>query len=251
MSDMKLRVSLGGMLRIVFFCAVGFGALATPSPFWDSLIFTAAILSLVAALIGCIMHRERDRRAYAIGFALVCGLYMGITTLPWLSLHYGSRLITHTLLDLLADQKGAALPPFPGALSASEGGTSGIIVFQAGGTMMMSSSGGTAGYLTGMGAMRAGGMVPTTMTGRSTRRSTPPSPPPPPPPPPPSRWSLWSQPDQAGFFLNQGATTTRTHLIFYIGHSLFAILFGIMGGALARNLARGRVEDRPSGELVS
>lgn len=67
-----------------------------------------------------------------------------------------------------------------------------------------------------------------------------------PTPPPPTRWAVWTEPERAVQHLTFGPTATWSAPVTFlrIGHSLFGILSGIMGGWLTWWFrSGGRAED--------
>jgi len=94
------QFSIAGLLLFVLAAAIAFAALARPSCFAASAMFSLLLLCLTVALIG-VIYRRGYRRAFWAGF-LTCGsLYTVLSLAPWFEYHVGSRLVTTAILDII------------------------------------------------------------------------------------------------------------------------------------------------------
>jgi hypothetical protein len=204
MPTTSARFSIAGALGAILLFGVGFAALASPSAFWLNTIFTLNVAVLVAALIGWLFRRDPVRRAFWAGFLIAGGTYLALSRSEWAGQqHIGEQLATTMLLDLLYDQikpPPVTIPP-PAAAGGMMGGMSG----------------------NGMMDMMMGGLMPM-----------------PAPALPPTRWKTWTTPDrfaqtrQIAMWRYMDCPTSFLR----IGHSLFSLLFGMMGGLLAGRYRR-------------
>jgi len=210
MPSTSARFSIAGALGIIGLFGIGFAALATPSAFWMNTVFTLNLAVLVAALIGWLFRRDPARRAFWAGVLIAGGSYLFLSRTTWLGNQgFGEPLATTMLLDILYAQ----IEPPPTTVAPASG-------------MMMGMMGG--GGMSGMGSMMSGsGMMAGGATG--------------PPSPPPTRWSRWNVPDRSNeaAYINNLPLVQGPRSFFRIGHSLFSLLFGIMGGLLAQRYRRG------------
>jgi hypothetical protein len=90
------RYNIAGMLGAISLVAVSFAALREATDQWDSALFSLTLgLLLVAALLA--IHRTGARRAFWMGFALLGWSYLGLALVPSTE----SRLITTRALAYL------------------------------------------------------------------------------------------------------------------------------------------------------
>jgi hypothetical protein len=75
------RITIAGLLGIVAFVAVAFAALREATNPWDSGVFGVILMTLLTSVLLAI-HREADRRAYWIGFALFGWAYLSMSLIP-------------------------------------------------------------------------------------------------------------------------------------------------------------------------
>lgn len=214
MPTTSARVSIAGLLAVVALCGVGFAALASPSALWVSAVVSLNLALLVLALIRAVYHREPLRRAFWGGFLAAGLVYLLASRLPWFGESgLGEELATTAFLDIAYAQIEPSTPPPP---TPAPG-----MMMMGGYGSMMSGTGMMSGGMMGMG----GGTAPT-------------------PGPPPTRWSVWTQPDRATVHLpvsgpGPASNWSLPKTFARIGHSLFSLLCGIMGGSLARRYRRG------------
>jgi hypothetical protein len=227
MSRPTARFSIAGVLGVIALFAVGFAALASPSAFWLNTLFSLNLAILIAALIGWLFHRDPARRAFWAGFLVAGGIYLVLSRSWWLGeQRLGEQLATTMLLDILYAQ----IEPLPQTVPPAVVGYGGMMGMGGGG-MMSGVEGGMAGMMGGMSAGMMGGMPAGT----------------PPASTPPTRWSQWTAPDRIRQYYPVGTVTTLGSPFGFlrIGHSLFSLIFGIMGGLLAQKYRRG--VENPSG----
>src|SRR3954469_16446451 len=88
-----IRLTIGGLMALVLFAAVGFGALRDPSDDWASGIFTLTVLMLATALLGA---TSRSGKAGVMwrGAAIFGGVYLGMA------------------FGVVKDGIGSSFPPF-------------------------------------------------------------------------------------------------------------------------------------------
>lgn len=216
------RVTIGGTLLVVVVLGVGLAALRSSSPVWASAIYSAAIAAVVFAMLGGIFRRG-PARAFWSGFAIVGGIYLVLSCGPWLESTVGNQLVTTAALELFY---AAIEPPSP---PASMGGMGGGMMSGYGGMGGMPGMPGMGGAGMGMGG--PGGMMPggggwvgpaVTTANESKLRI---------------QWRIWSQPRHEAdhLLIIWNVASLQSSLTYQrIGHSLFALLFGLLGGLTAR-----------------
>jgi hypothetical protein len=226
----KLRVSVAALMASIAFCGVGFAALRSSSLLWADTVFTVAVALLTVAVLKVIAARGR-RRAFWAGYATCGWLYLSLSLLPPFDDSVGPHLLTTTLVDLSYPWV-VPVTPLPGGMGG--GGMAGM----GGGGMMgrgMGSNlmGGMGGGMAGMGGgMGGGGMMgigggasrePTYWESLRNYRGglTTPSP----------NYGTWNV-----FPLKRYSTDTYLR----IGHSLVALLSGLVGGWLALRFLAAR-----------
>jgi hypothetical protein len=202
------RFSIAGVLVFIAICAIALAALSSPSNLWANVTFSLALGSFGVALISAFFGKGAVR-AYWLGFLLCAGTYYAMTLTSCLGDSVGRRLITEAALDLLY----SANSPDETELPSSSPDNGSVVV-------------GAADVI-----------VPTQMTYSPTTPAFPLL--------PSSPWVAWTEPDRAlttkvagrtGFF----GCPEAFHLI---GHSMFTLLFGVMGGIFARRRYRASTSD--------
>lgn len=78
------RLTVAGLLILVGFLALGFGALKNPSILWACSVFMLANCALVVATIGSLVRRGRSR-GFWTGFAVAGWTYWLLSFGPWFS----------------------------------------------------------------------------------------------------------------------------------------------------------------------
>ncbi len=203
----RTRLSILGMMATIALIALGFAGLRTPTVLWASLIFTVTVAFLSTAILGAIARRGRARVAWA---------GVGVFGWAYFVLSFGP----------FPNQNGVTCPPFPTRIlvdylrSARESTDAAISASHSPWAPLRPD---TAPHGESMlDAPRAAFWFANPLT--SPRPPAMGSPPPPPPTLPKLAYLDWLD-------------------LRRIGHSLGAILFGLIGG-LVGFLIAGR--DRPS-----
>jgi hypothetical protein len=100
---MRVRFSIASLLAAIGFCGVSVAALRSSSALWASVIFTALVAVLSAAILGAMASRGRSRLAWA-GLAVFGWVYLAIAFGPWPFNPDGPPpLLTVPLLDSIQD----------------------------------------------------------------------------------------------------------------------------------------------------
>lgn len=227
----SFRFSIANLLLFIVALGVSFAALRNPSQLWANAWFSVALATLTIAVLAAV-YRRGKRRAFWVGFASCGWLYLVLALGPWLESAVGSFLVTTAILDVVYPQIVPAPPP-----PASSAPASGMGGGMPGGTMMTAPGTGFGAYAPPPSApgMMGSGMM---MTGGAMSAV-----------PPPSAWSNWTVPDQ---YTGLGESIGNVPLVSSepfrrIGHSLFALLCALLGGALARRFASTReVDEHPA-----
>ena len=92
----RIRCSIANLLLVVLFTGIALAALRSGSALWGSLLFTAAVAALLVAVVGAVYCRDQ-RRAFWLGFALFGWGYLLLGLVP----EARSQLATTALLDVL------------------------------------------------------------------------------------------------------------------------------------------------------
>ena len=192
---MRLRFSLRQLLAFVAFVAVGCGGLIRPTVFLASLIFTATLVVLLAAVLAAV-GRKGTARVFWIGFAIAGSGYLWMAhwadeesytvSTQW-RLQTTGPLFTTKLLALAHE---ALHPPPPGGFGGMPGGMGGM---GGGGGMFALPLEPTAAPVFGQMAIPSPGSAATA-----------------------------------------AAYVTQMNAFMRIGHSLWALVFAYLGGQLAR-----------------
>jgi hypothetical protein len=106
------RVSILGLMGCVFACAVALAALRNASELWAGITLLIALGALGTALLGVIYQQGKDR-AWWLGFALFGGGYLTLAFAPWFSEEVGLKLATTQLLGYLHSQVTQSPTPQP------------------------------------------------------------------------------------------------------------------------------------------
>ena len=193
----RLRFSLRWLFGVVSCAAVGCASLAYATPFGSKLVLTCTLAVLVAAGVAALVHRG-PRRAFWAGFAIVGVAYLWLVCGSWQTPH-GHPLRDWLLTTAVLDWCHGKMPHTRSIPPISPSSPPGMFSALGGGSMM---PGGSAyGPMTG--AMPAGiAGMPGGMAGG------------------PPGVALTAPPDPGDFSI--------------AGHSLFALLFAMLGGLFAR-----------------
>ena len=109
------HVSILGLMIFVLACGVGTAALTASTAIWDSIVFSATLLILTAAILLAV----HGRRAFWLGFALFGWAYLVSSLIPSVE----SRLLTTKGLAYI-DAKTANRQSLPVAVAFSGNGHS-------------------------------------------------------------------------------------------------------------------------------
>ena len=97
----NMPFSLLTAFGVVTFFAVSFAAMARPSSLWASIVWTATMVTLGSALLGCIFGSKRWRAYYA-GFSFFGIAHMTLLFGPWFRDHTADVLVTSHIADYIA-----------------------------------------------------------------------------------------------------------------------------------------------------
>ena len=102
----RFHFHIGSLLILVVILGVGFAALREAGDLWDSVILCATMVLLLASILLAV-HRNAERRAFWLGFALFGWSYVGLAAMPSIE----QRLLTTRVLvhldSLVPDRSGA------------------------------------------------------------------------------------------------------------------------------------------------
>jgi hypothetical protein len=192
------RFSIASILAIIGIVGIALAAFRDPSYLWANATFSTAYAALVLAIIN-VLYSRGARRAYCAGFARCGWAFFAICSVPGLRESLCPRLVTEVIFDVLYPHV-APQPPPPAPGMAR--GPAGIMI------QIPGQPGGAVGLV---------GMAPQA-------------------PAPESRWSAWSEPDRTnGVGYPIGTVFLVSSEAFrQIGHSMAALLVGVLGGVYAR-----------------
>ena len=92
------RISILGLMGVVVAAGLGLAALRDANELWAGLVLLADLAAVGTALLGVVYRRGRER-AWWLGFALFGGGYLALTTAPVLADYALPNLGTTRLLD--------------------------------------------------------------------------------------------------------------------------------------------------------
>ncbi len=205
------RVSVGGLLVTIMFAAVGLAALRASTELWASLVNASALALLGFAILGAILRRGTSR-AFWLGFAVFgCG-YLALASGP----QTARRLPSTAALEWLQPLMSRAPRTIGDRLLVLRQGspTPSTIVDIKDATWKVNFDGWTSYHDEWVGPDRIAGNLPAAPRGAGTN-------------PAPA----------SAYFPFSGAEN-----FLLIGHSLLALLVGIVGGLVARFLIVDRRE---------
>lgn len=99
----RIRVSIAGIMVFVLVSALGVAALRSPTPLWAGGVFTLALAGLGLAAPG-MLYRKGGRRAFWVGFAAFGWGYWIVSLSPWVGEVVQPRLITTFALQDMRDR---------------------------------------------------------------------------------------------------------------------------------------------------
>ncbi|MFO0959736.1 MAG: hypothetical protein U0800_20250 [Isosphaeraceae bacterium] len=198
------RFTLAGLLGAIVLCGIGFAALRTPSPLWANLMFTAAVISLMVAAINVAFARGGRRRFWA-GFAICGGAYFAMCFVPGLKEDMLLRLATTPVLEWLYERTIAEeTSANPNPIQVQGLAYDLALVTQSGSFTLGPPP-------QGIRLWNSPTNSPTTV----------------------ARWMAVDPSDGAGLML--GNLSLNSSMSYRrVGHSLFCLLFGLVGGVLTR-----------------
>jgi hypothetical protein len=94
------RISIRTLMAFVLVSAVGLAALRNANELWAGMMLLVAMAALGGAVLGVILMRGRER-AWWLGFAVFAGGYLALAFGPWLSDVFQPQLGTTHLLGHL------------------------------------------------------------------------------------------------------------------------------------------------------
>jgi hypothetical protein len=192
----RIRFNIASLLGVIIVLGVGLAALREASDLWASGVFTLTLGVLLMSILLAI-HRTEKRRAFWLGFALFASAYLGLSLLPSIE----SRLITTRALAFL-DSKMPRSIPF-GTAYADFDNDGDVDLYIANNsppnTLFLNNGNGTFEDVT---------------------------------------WAAGSKPWFSNTILGTSPRGSRgtTENFVGIGHSLIALVAGILGGLLSRHL---------------
>jgi len=77
----SIRFTIGSLLAVVLFVAIGFAALRESSDLWESGLFSLTLGVLLISILLAV-HRHESERAFWLGFALFGSVYLGLSLVP-------------------------------------------------------------------------------------------------------------------------------------------------------------------------
>jgi hypothetical protein len=209
------RFTIRGLIIVIAILGVSLAALRSPSLLVANAVFSLG--SLLVATVNVFISGWEAGRAYWLGFFFVGGVYFAVCFMPGLRESICPRLATEAVLDFAYPfMAPSELPAVPSTGATSAGSGTGpmntaVTMHMMMQGQMMGSPGGATHW------------VRTTALAPGSQASE-------------SRWSVWTEPDRStgvGYQLGPIALVSsepfRT-----IGHSMFVLLLGMLGGACAR-----------------
>jgi hypothetical protein len=223
----RIRLSIATLLAGIALFGVAFTALIHPSPLWGNAAYSMTLATLTIAVLAAIYGRG-PRRAFRVGFSTCGWVYFLAIFGPEPLSNFGSNLVTTAILDIFYPYTtpriggGAALTPARQLYDEVVDDGSIILAGAFGGgpavpppvreTLMAQ-------------RVRAGafGGVPAV--------------------PPPTPWEIWTKPDRTTRFKQSSPLIYRQ-----IGHSMFCLIFALIGGVLTRRFQQARrIEETSQG----
>jgi hypothetical protein len=212
----RFRVSIAVLLTGIALVGVTLAALIHPSPLWGNAFYSLTLGTLTIVVLGAIHSRGR-RRAFWVGFS-VCGwaYFLAIFGPEPISRVQG-ELVTTSILEICypltipKEAPGPVQGPAPAPPPTA-------------GPKRLSMSSAERGRVILAGAFGGGGNAPVAPT---------------------SVWELWTMADRV-----IGPAWDAPRSFRYIGHSIFCLLFALIGGYAARRSFEIRERDEsPSPSL--
>jgi hypothetical protein len=101
------RFSIRSLMAFIIVAATGLAALRNANDLWAGSLLLLALAAIGIAVMGAVILRGKERH-WSAGFAFFAGCYLVLAIGPWLSSWYGSRIGTTHLLDRLRDRMFAS-----------------------------------------------------------------------------------------------------------------------------------------------
>jgi ABC-type antimicrobial peptide transport system permease subunit len=118
---MSRRISLAGLMALIFVFAIGVAALRDASETWTGIVLLLTLGLLCVSVFG-VIYRSGGRRAWWLGFGLFGWGYAALTLAPWSK---PEKLPTGVLLDYLyvrmSPRKVVAMEPFAASAGLDDG----------------------------------------------------------------------------------------------------------------------------------
>jgi hypothetical protein len=201
----RFRISIAGLLGTIAVLGVAIAALIYPSPLAANAFYSLTLGTLTISVLAAVYHRAA-KRAFWVGFATCGWTYFLAVFGPEPLSHVGPGLVTTTILNVLYPYTVPEADASTVLAPVSPPNPRGNIVIRSvrprGARTVLT---GGFGVLTG------------------------------PPTPPPTPWQVWTKPDRMTQF-NQSSPKMFQR----IGHSLFCLIFALIGGVLTRAFRASR-----------
>lgn len=208
-----LRYSLATLLGVTVVTGVACAALVSPNKLWAQSISTIVVVSILFFSVAAIYARS-GWRAFAGGFAICAAAYFFLVCLPQTST-LKPLLLTSQLMEMLRVQL-----PHGKASAGNNNGTFALTFVPQNNNTMQAGSGGGMG-----GGMGMSGGAPITVGGMGGGMG--------------GMGGGFGTTTSANFQIAQATVVGRWYDS--IGHNLWALLIGVVGGVVAR-LCAGRAE---------
>jgi hypothetical protein len=207
----RFRISIAGLLVAVALLGLAIAALIYPSPLVANAFFSMTLATLTIAVLAAVYHRGA-KRAFWVGFSTCGWAYFLAVFGPEPLSHVGPGLVTTTILNIVYPYTVPSAVA-AAALDPIESSTPSAQLYR-----------------------RVVHDRQVILTGGFGAKSGPPV-------PPPTPWEIWTRPDRMTQF-NQSSP----RMFQRIGHSLFCLIFALIGGALTRRfqMARDRENATPA-----
>jgi hypothetical protein len=101
------RFSIRSLMAFIIVAAIGLAALRNANDLWAGTLLLLALAAIGIAMMGAVILRGKERY-WSAGFAFFAGCYLVLAIGPWLSSWYGPRIGTTHLLDQLRDRMFAS-----------------------------------------------------------------------------------------------------------------------------------------------
>jgi hypothetical protein len=110
------RFSIRILMAVVLVSAVGLAALRNANELWAGVLLTIVFLAIASAVMGALILRGGEQYAWA-GFAVFGGCYLAMTLAPGLNAPFKAHFGTTALLNYVQSRVEVASPLQPAAVS--------------------------------------------------------------------------------------------------------------------------------------